>query len=298
MLLVTGITGHTGKYFLQELINNNYKEEIRCLVRKTSDTSLLKESGLNISLFYGDINNRQMINQAMEGVREVLHIFNIHNSITVFEEAIKRGVKRVILVHTTGIYSKHKEASYLYRTIEEKISKIASDNKSVSVVILRPTMIFGDISDKNISKFIKIIDNFRIVPVVNGGKSLIQPVNARDLGRAYYLVLISTSVKCGDYILSGEKPIKLVDVLKLISNGLSKKTLFVSVPMGFAIFVASIVKLFTFGYFDYVEKVLRLGENRSFSHEKASKDFLFFPNNFEEGLHSEIVQYIESKKRK
>ena len=25
MLLVTGITGHTGRYFLQELINNKYE---------------------------------------------------------------------------------------------------------------------------------------------------------------------------------------------------------------------------------------------------------------------------------
>ena len=48
MLLVTGITGHTGRYFLQELINNKYKGPIGCIVRETSDTSLLDGSGLNI----------------------------------------------------------------------------------------------------------------------------------------------------------------------------------------------------------------------------------------------------------
>jgi thioester reductase-like protein len=41
MLLVTGITGHTGRYFLKELIDNRYEGPIRCIVRETSDTSML-----------------------------------------------------------------------------------------------------------------------------------------------------------------------------------------------------------------------------------------------------------------
>jgi hypothetical protein len=36
-----------------------------------------------------------------------------------------------------------------------------------------------------------MIDKFRIMPVINGGKSLIQSINARDLGKAFYTVLIS-----------------------------------------------------------------------------------------------------------
>ena len=48
MLLVTGITGHTGRYFLQELIYHKYEGPIRCIVRETSDTSLLDNSRLNI----------------------------------------------------------------------------------------------------------------------------------------------------------------------------------------------------------------------------------------------------------
>lgn len=51
MLLVTGITGHSGQYFLQELINNKYKDPIRCIIRKTSDTKFLDDSGLNIEKF-------------------------------------------------------------------------------------------------------------------------------------------------------------------------------------------------------------------------------------------------------
>ena len=37
MLLVIGVTGHTGKYFLQELVKKQYKEKIRFLIRKESE---------------------------------------------------------------------------------------------------------------------------------------------------------------------------------------------------------------------------------------------------------------------
>lgn len=48
MLLVTGITGHSGQYFLQQLIDNNYGGTIRCVVREGSNTTLLDNSGLQI----------------------------------------------------------------------------------------------------------------------------------------------------------------------------------------------------------------------------------------------------------
>jgi uncharacterized protein YbjT (DUF2867 family) len=79
MLLVTGITGHSGKYFLQELIKNKYEGPIRCIVRESSDTSLIDNSGLNVEKIVGDLNSQEFINKAMVGVNTVMHIYNIVN---------------------------------------------------------------------------------------------------------------------------------------------------------------------------------------------------------------------------
>ena len=43
---------------------------------------------------------------------------------------------------------------------------------------------------------------------------------------------------------------------------------------------------------DYVEKVLRLGEDRSFPHEAASRDFGYEPEPFETGLKREVEEYL------
>lgn len=299
MLLVTGITGHTGRYFLQELIDHKYEGPIRCIVRETSDTSMLDNSGLNIEKVYGDLNNKEFVSKAVNGVDNIMHIYNIHHSPMIVQAAIENNVKRAILVHTTGIYSNFKYASQGYKDVEEKVSELTSKpNCPTRVTIVRPTMIYGDLCDSNMSKFVKMIDRLRIMPVINGGKSLIQPVNARDLGKTFYTVLISPEKTAGKaYDLSGEKPLQMIEVFKMISDNLNKKTIFISVPLGFGVFLARVAKVFSLGKVDYVEKVQRMAENRSYPHEEAKSDFDFKPMSFEEGIQIEVNQYLSSKIR-
>lgn len=292
MLLVTGITGHTGKYFLKELINNNYEDTVRCVIRENSDTSLLDTSGLKIEKVTGDITDKKFLNSCMRDVDTVLHIAGIQRSLALIEVAVKNGIQRSILVHTTGIYSKFKSASEEYKNIETGIENIANKSGGISITILRPTMIYGDLCDLNISKFINMIDKLRVFPVIDKGGSLIQPVNARDLGKAYYQVLcLPIELVKKEYILSGEAPIEMIDALKLISNNLNKKTVFISVPLVIGVFLAKSLKVVTLGKVDYIERVQRMGENRSFSHEDASKDFGYNPMPFSEGIRIEVEQY-------
>jgi len=300
MLLVTGITGHTGKYFLQELINNKYEGSIRCVVRETSNTSLLDNSGLNIEKVVGDLDDPDFIDSVMNGVDTVMHIYNIHHSPMIVRSAIKNKVKRAILVHTTGIYSEFKYASEGYKKIENKIKELKNDPAcSTNITILRPSMIYGDLCDRNMSKFIKMVDKLRIMPVIDGGKSLIQPVNARDLGRAFFIVLMSPEKTEGKaYDLSGERPIKMIDTFKLISKELDKKTMYVSVPLSIGVLMAKGLKLLTLGRMDLIEKVQRMGENRSYSHDNATNDFGYSPMLFEEGIKIEIAEYMGAKKGK
>lgn len=300
MLLVTGITGHTGKYFIQELMEHKYKGEIRCLVRETSDTSLIDTSGLNIEKVIGDLNDKSFIKKITLGVETVLHIYNIHHSSMIVQSAIENDVKRVILVHTTGIYSQFKQASQKYQKIEEEVLNLSSDqNCPTKITILRPTMIYGDICDSNMSKFIKIIDKLRVIPVIDNGKSLIQPVNARDLGKAYFTVLMNPDKTIGkNYDLSGEIPLKMIEVLQIISDNLHKKTLFISIPLKLGVFFARAAKVVTIGKIDYVEKVQRMAENRSYIHIHAKKDFNFTPITFENGIKLEICQYMKRGNKK
>jgi len=132
----------------------------------------------------------------------------------------------------------------------------------------------------------------RVYPMIAGGRAEIQPVNARDLGRAYYQVLVNPeNTKNKFYNLSGENPIAIKDMLKLILKKLNKKSIFIPIPMWLSLSLAYILKFFTFGKKDIVEKVLRMNESRIFSNEDARKDFGYTTINFEEGIEEEVGQY-------
>lgn len=294
ILAVTGITGHTGQFFLKELENEKYDGNLRCLIREASNTELLDSSSLNIEKIVGDVNSYVDLTNFTRRADLVMHIFNIHNSIDVLKACIENHVPRVVMVHTTGVYSKYKMASAEYREIEEKIEWILK-NEDIDVTILRPTMIFGDMCDRNISKFIKMVDRYPVMPEIDKGRGRIQPVNARDLAKAYYTVLMENHLPELYYDLSGERSVSLHELFDLIGRNLDKKIRYISFPIWLASFGATCIKTISLGKIDFVERVLRMGENRDYGHKLASRDFGYKPETFETGLQREIEEYLRSK---
>lgn len=297
MLLVIGATGHTGRYFLEELDKNQYKGKIRFLIRKESDKKVFEKYNLDYEIIQGNLESKEDLQKACKDVDTILEIYNIRYSLNVLEVALKEKVKRIIFVHTTGIYSKYKMASAEYKQIEKEV--IEKSKGKIDITILRPTMIYGDLCDHNISKFIKMMDKMRIYPMIAGGKAKIQPVNARDLGKAYYQVLINEEkTKNKEYNLSGETPISIKDMLKSILKYLDKKSIFIPIPLWLSVACAYILKVITLGRVNTVEKVLRMDEDRCFDNTNAKNDFGYTTIDFQEGLKEEVKKYQSNKKKR
>lgn len=294
-VLITGITGHSGSFFYQELKQNHYAESLKLIVRDESKRKNY-EKELNAEVITGSLEDQLLLEKAMEGVETVFHIASIYYSENIVRAAIKNKVKTIILVHTTGIYSKYKMASQEYQEIEVNIKEqIQKAGHAIKVIILRPTMIYGRLGDRNMEKFIKMIDTFRIFPIINYGRSLLQPVNGKDLGKAYYQILENLEIVQGEYILSGKDKISLLELLNLIAELLGKKRTFINVPLSVGVILAKGLKVLTLGRIDYIEKVLRLDENRDYNHDKAILDFGYSPMNLDAGLSREITEYKRSK---
>lgn len=206
-------------------------------------------------------------------------------------------MERLILVHTTGIYSKYKAAGEGYRQIEAKIGEMVQ-GKGIQLTYLRPTMIYGSLRDNNVCIFMKMVDKLRLFPVVSGAKYELQPVWCGDLGKAYYQVLVNpkTATKEG-YNLSGGRPIQLIDMFKTMAQQLGVKNTFVSVPFPIAYGLAWVLYLATLGQKDFREKVQRLVEPRTFDHTDATHDFGYCPLPFEEGVKGEVEEYLAQNKR-
>lgn len=295
MLYVTGITGHTGSWFLDRLIKENYKGKIRCLVRKTSDTRQLDNSSLDIEKVYGSLEDKEFIQNSMAGVETVLHISSIHFSNNVIDAAIKNNVKWVILVHTTGRYSKYKSASTEYIDIEEGILK---KRDKIGITILRPTMIYGSSQDRNMYKLVDYLYRHKFFPMFGKGNNLMQPVYARDLGYAYYDVLLNKDKTFNkEYNLPGKEPIKYIDLVRCVSETLGTKNIIVKIPLWFSILSAKIYNAIDKNAIISVEQVLRMQEDKNFNYEAATEDFNYSPVSFNEGIKDEVAEYIHRREQ-
>lgn len=299
---VTGASGKSGQYFLKRLLSE--KDHVKdfkffLICRKQGKGSkntegyqiiqrVLEKKELQVELVEIDLQDKAELKLFFEEhhIDMLLHIASVKLSSYIVPAALKGGVNSFILVHTTGIYSKYKAAGEEYRR----------KGRNVTMTILRPTMIYGDLQDKNVSVFIKMVDKLRIFPTVNGARYDLQPVWCKDLGDAYYDVMLNwKTTQNKDYILSGKEPIQLRAMFEIMAKQLGVKNVFISCPFPIAYAGACVIYFLTFKKIDYREKVQRLVEPRAYSHEKATKDFGYDPVSFKVGVREEIQMYKERK---
>lgn len=290
-ILITGANGHSGKIFLNNIENNrkNIYEEIHVVVRNSSLDDFIERSPLNIIKHVGDIKDSDFVENITKDIDVILHIAGIQMSELIFYKAIENNINWIISIHTTGRYSKFKSASAEYIDIEDKLLKLRD---KINITILRPTMIYGSSRDRNMNKLIKFIDRFPIYPIFGNGNNLMQPVNAKDLAIAYQQVIENSEITINEnYNLSGKYPIKYKNLISTVSQHLNKRTVLVKLPIIFSRFFVRICRKLVPKFPLNEEQVLRMQEDKDFTHLKATKDFGYNPMSFEEGIVEEIKEY-------
>lgn len=292
-VLITGLTGRSGRYFGELLIRERYPNAL-ALVRSAQKFESIYGKQEILRCVEGDTQDEERLEKILveHDISTVFHISGIKQTLPILNAVIRAGgVRRLVLVHTTGIYSKFKAASGEYLQIEAELAERIR-GMDLSVTILRPTMIYGSLDDHNISVFLRMVDKLRIFPMVKSGRYELQPVNQEDLGRAYYQVLTQPEATANrNYNLSGNDVIYLRDMLAMMSKLLGKKTLFVPVPYWVAYSGAWAVYLVSLTKVDLREKVQRLVEPRAYSNADARRDFGYAPMPFAEGLAREVALY-------
>jgi len=293
VLLVTGATGHTGTYFMKRLGREEYKGRIRCSVRTGSDLSFIENLGLDIEFKVGDLNEDSFANDCMRGAGNVIHIAGIHFSRNIARAAVANGVDCILFVHTTGRYSQFKSASADYVRIEDFVTQTGLPR-----VVLRPTMIYGSLRDKNIHQLIAYLDKHRVFPVFGQGTNLMQPIHARDLADAIFQAWDMRERTINkEYNVAGRTAMKYLDLLKTVSAKLHRNTTFVKIPLTISLVAVYFYNALNAKAKISVEQVMRMNEDKTFDYGDAERDFGFSPMTFDEGVGEEVDEYRLMSKR-
>jgi uncharacterized protein YbjT (DUF2867 family) len=280
-IFITGGTGNTGQAVLRRLAADEIFRDARItgLCRPGGRGERLLPFGARIA--GGDASSAESLRKVYRGEPVVIHLSSIFHAGAVLEGC--RGMKRLIAVSSTRVHSRT-----WGRAAEIEEAERAIARSGISYTILRPTMIYGTAEDRNISKLIRLVAKYGIVPLPGGGTSVFQPVHVDDLATCIIAALKMPASAGKSYDVPGGSAHSLREIVVLISKGLGKKALVVPFPLGLAAAAAGALEKLLPRLVIRREQIERLREDKRYDCSETTKDLGYAPRSFVEGLAEEI----------
>jgi nucleoside-diphosphate-sugar epimerase len=147
------------------------------------------------------------------------------------------SLKRAVIFSSTSVLTKLDSEVAAER---EKLKKLADaeqeiaaacERNNVAWTILRPTLIYAEGRDTNITPLSRLIRRFGVMPLVGGAPGLRQPVHAEDLATGAIAAASSPAAANKFYSLPGGETLSYREMIGRIFDGLRKPRRPVPVPV-------------------------------------------------------------------
>jgi nucleoside-diphosphate-sugar epimerase len=248
-ILVTGATGFIGRH-LTGALSKTYS--VRCLVRKTSDLSGLRN--FNVDITYGDLLVKDSLGPALNGIDVVYHLAgevysrykddyykgNVLATQNLLEACKEKSVKRIIFLSSIGVYKPATKKTLLTEESEcEPITfygktKLAAEELikryDIPWVIVRAPIIYGPHQPPILNRLFIDAFNKKKINIVGKGdnpRSLCFIVNLVD-GMMLFVNKPDTNGKT--YILSDDSPYAFDEIITTISEIIEQKIKVIHLP--------------------------------------------------------------------
>lgn len=281
-VFVTGATGFTGSHTVPLLLKQGC--EVHCLYRESSNREVLPLPEIHWHL--GNLENKDQLAEHMQGCQALVNIASLGfgHVDNIIHAAQSAGIERAVFISTTAIFTKLNSKSKSTRLAAEA----AIRNSNLSSTILRPTMIYGTQSDRNMIRLVRWLLRFPFIPILGNGNFLQQPVYVEDVAQAVVSCLNEPKTIGNSYIIAGKEAISYNDVVDTIARITGRKILKIYISDKLVITFLRMLEKIKIPFPIKAEQVKRLNENKDFSYEEASLDFGYMPRSFEDGIRTEI----------
>jgi nucleoside-diphosphate-sugar epimerase len=148
----------------------------------------------------------------------------------------RSALKRVVVFTSTSIVTKMDseiaaEREHLRRLADGEQRLIAvCEQYGIGWTILRPTIIYAEGRDGNVSRLARLIQKFGFLPLMGSGAGLRQPVHAEDLAAGAIQAAASAAAVNKTYALPGGETISYREMAGRIFDALGKPRRIISAP--------------------------------------------------------------------
>lgn len=195
------------------------------------------------------------------------------------------GARRLVALSSTSRFTKNASADAGERDVAQRL-KAAEEAihrwgaaRGVSTVVLRPTLIYDGLRDKNITLIASFIRRRGWFPVLGPAQGLRQPVHVDDVAAACSAALTG-GVSGQAYDLSGAETLSYRDLVGRVAAAVGVAPRVVALPRWVFRLAVPVLRLLpafrgiSVGMFD------RMNEDLVFDHSAARRDLGFEPRGF------------------
>jgi nucleoside-diphosphate-sugar epimerase len=248
-ILVTGATGFIGRHLVGAL-SKTYS--VRCLARKTSDITPLKD--LNVDIAYGDLLVKESLGPALDGIDLVYHLAgevysrkksdyckgNVLTTQNLLEACKEKGMKRVIFLSSIAVYKP--AAKEILLTEESDCEPLTIYGKTkleaealikgcnIPWVIVRGPIVYGPYQPPVLNQFFLNAFNKRKVYIVGKKDTPRSYCFTGNLVDGLMLIANRPDTNGKTYILSDNLPYTFEDLVRATSMAIKQEVRVVHLP--------------------------------------------------------------------
>ncbi len=239
VLFVTGSRGFIGKVLVSKLLATGPRE-IRVLVRRPTKQGDNLANGLDFVI--GHLCNAEAYRSSLEGVDTVIHLAaltgkaapgdyertNFEGTKILLQACKTVGVKH--FVHVSTIAATYLDQRYCPYARSKARAEVLVREGGIPNTIIRPTVVLG--AGSTIWHTLSSIAKLPVLPLPNGGRVRLQPIDVDDLVQGIELVLSEGRFEGEALDLGGPSPIPFADFMRAIHQALyGKEPRFISFPL-------------------------------------------------------------------
>jgi nucleoside-diphosphate-sugar epimerase len=247
-ILVTGGSGFIGTYLVELLLKNGHSVKIF----DKNPSKLYPDL-----VIQGDVRDTQLLSNTCKGIDIIYNLaaehadnvtpsnlydeVNVGGAINVVTAAKKHNIKKIIFISSVAIYGLNKRESdetcipdpfnaygHSKLNAEKVLIKWAEEDKKNSLVILRPSVIFGEGNRGNVYNLISQINNGKFIMVGKGNnkKSMGYVANISQ----FLIQQLSAKTGVNIYNFADKPDLTSKEIIDIIYNELGKVNKFPSIP--------------------------------------------------------------------
>ncbi|HOO92127.1 MAG TPA: NAD-dependent epimerase/dehydratase family protein [Opitutales bacterium] len=321
-VLVTGGTGFTGKALVRRLLDEGH-EVVALDYKEGLKTDEIRTWGAKVVI--GSVTDRDIVEQAMEGVEVVHHLaaafreLNVDNSFydevnvggtrNVVDAAWRHKVRKFVYCSTCGVHGNidHppagedapiQPADYYQRTKYEAEPIVAEyQAKGLETVILRPAAIYGPGDPERFQMIFRRVAKGSF-PMFGNGKTFYHPLYIDNLVDAFMACMAPGVGSGGVYLIADEHYYAISAIVEKVAAALNVPSKIQYYPVWPLVVAGHICekacKPFRITPPIFPRRVDWYRQNRAFKIESAKRDLGYAPKvDLDEGLRRTAEWYLK-----